>query len=258
MNDFEPRIVAFLCNWCAYAGADLAGVSRLQYPANIRIVRVMCTGRIDPVILLEMLANGADGVLILGCHPGDCHYLEGNYQAEIKIGMLKKLMRKTGLEVERLHLEWVSASEGLLFSEIVKEFTEQVKNLGPSPLSGEKPDSDLLAKILAAKISAEDFRLRAMVGREKKLIEEGNVYGEKMTKEEFDQIIEDVIDAEYLRQKIYLLVKNEPLSVKELSKRLEIDPQIILRHVVVMKKRGLIGLDKIQNTSPLYTALEVG
>ncbi|MHA2070026.1 MAG: hydrogenase iron-sulfur subunit [Candidatus Thorarchaeota archaeon] len=155
MNEFEPKIVAFLCNWCAYAGADLAGVSRLQYPANIRIVRVMCSGRIDPVILLEMLTNGADGVLVLGCHPGDCHYLEGNYQAERQIGMLKKLIAKTGLEVERLRLEWVSASEGALFSEIVRDFTEQIKNLGPSPLSGETPDSDLLAKMLAAKISSE-------------------------------------------------------------------------------------------------------
>lgn len=255
---FEPRIVGFLCNWCSYAGADLAGVSRISYPTNIRIIRLMCSGRVDPVIVLETLAQGADGVMVMGCHIGDCHYITGNLQAERKIDMLKKLLARTGLEVERLRLEWVSASEGGRFAELVKEFTEQIRKLGPSPLAGDKPDKNILAGILAAKAAADDFRLRLLVGREKTMIDDGNVYGEEVSEEELDKILDEILDAEYVRNRIYLWVREQPLSVKELSKRLDLDSQMVLRHIVVMKRRGLIAVDRVEGTSPLYTALEVG
>jgi F420-non-reducing hydrogenase iron-sulfur subunit len=255
---FEPRIVGFLCNWCSYAGADLAGVSRISYPTNIRIIRLMCSGRVDPVIVLETLAQGADGVLVAGCHIGDCHYITGNLQAERKIDMLKKLLARTGLEVERLRLEWVSASEGGRFAELVKEFTEQIRKLGPSPLAGDKPDKNILAGILAAKAAADDFRLRLLVGREETMIDDGNVYGEEVSEEELDKILDEILDAEYVRNRIYLWVREQPLSVKELSKRLDLDSQMVLRHIVVMRRRGLIAVDRVEGTSPLYTALEVG
>lgn len=255
---FEPRIVGLLCNWCSYAGADLAGVSRISYPTNIRIIRLMCSGRVDPVIVLETLAQGADGVMVMGCHIGDCHYITGNLQAERKIKMLKKLLARTGLEVERLRLEWVSASEGGRFAELVKDFVNQIKALGPSPLAGDKLDKNILAGVLAAKAAAEDFRLRLLVGGEKTMIDDGNVYGEKLSEEELDKILNEVIDAEYARNRIYLWVKEEPLSVKELSKRLDLDSKTVLRHIVVMRRRGLITVDRVEGTSPLYTALEVG
>ena len=255
---FEPRIVGFLCNWCSYAGADLAGVSRIQYPTNIRIIRLMCSGRVDPVIVLETLAQGADGVMVMGCHIGDCHYITGNLQAERKINMLKKLLARTGLEVERLRLEWVSASEGGHFAELVKDFTGQIRKLGPSPLAGDKQDKNILIAVLAAKAAAEDFRLRLLVGREKTMIDDGDVYGEKVSEEELDKILNEVVDTEFLRNRIYFLVKEEPLSVKELSKRLDLDSKTVLRHVVVMRRRGLITVDRVEGTSPLYTALEVG
>ena len=255
---FEPRIVGFLCNWCSYAGADLAGVSRISYPTNMRIIRLMCSGRVDPVTVLETLAQGADGVMVMGCHIGDCHYITGNLQAERKINMLKKLLARTGLEVERLRLEWVSASEGGRFAELVKDFTEQIRKLGPSPLAGDKPDNNILTGVLAAKAAAEDFRLRLLVGREKTMIDDGNVYGEKVSEKELDKILNEVIDAEFVRNRIYLWVKEEPLSVKELSKRLDLNSQMVLRHIVVMRRRGLITVDRVEGTSPLYTALEVG
>ena len=255
---FEPRILGFLCNWCAYAGADLAGISRMAYPPNIRIVRLMCSGRVDPVIVLETLAQGADGVIVMGCHPGDCHYVEGNLQTERKIKMLKKLIARTSLEPERLRLEWVSASEGTRFAELIKDFTNHLKKLGPSPLAGEKPNANILTGILAAKAAAGDFRLRVLVGKEKGLIEEGNVYGEEVSQKEFDEVMSEAIDAEYVRNRIYLMVKDEPLSVKELSKHLELDPRTVLRHIVVMRRRGWIAVDRVEGTSPLYTALEVG
>ena len=134
-NGFEPKLIGFLCNWCSYAGADLAGVSRIQYPPNIRIIRVMCSGRIDPTFILEALKNGADGVLVAGCHlPSDCHYISGNFKAQRRVTLLKKVLQDFGIEPERLRLEWVSASEGDRFAVIVRDMVEQIKKLGPNPL----------------------------------------------------------------------------------------------------------------------------
>jgi len=134
-TQFEPKIVGFLCNWCAYAGADLAGVSRLQYPPNVRVIRVMCSGRIDPAFVLEAFKDGADGVLVAGCHlPSDCHYLSGNFKAQRRIFLLKRVLEQFGIEPERLRLEWVSASEGDRFATVIREMVEEIRKLGPSPL----------------------------------------------------------------------------------------------------------------------------
>ncbi|MDQ1280135.1 MAG: F420-non-reducing hydrogenase iron-sulfur subunit [Thermoproteota archaeon] len=134
MAEFNPKIVAFLCNWCSYAGADLAGVSRIQYPPSIRVVRVMCSGRINPAFILDAFKNGADGVLVAGCHPGDCHYIAGNYKAQRRVLLVQKLMEAFGLEPERLRLEWVSASEGDRFASVVKDMTAEIRKLGPNPI----------------------------------------------------------------------------------------------------------------------------
>jgi len=133
---FEPRIVGFLCNWCAYSGADLAGTSRLQYPTNVDIIRVMCSGRVDPTFVLKAFQLGADGVLICGCHPGDCHYSEGNYKTARRVPILIKLLEQFGIEPQRLRLEWVSASEGDRFAVLVNEMTEQIRELGPFNRNG--------------------------------------------------------------------------------------------------------------------------
>ncbi|MBI5001418.1 MAG: hydrogenase iron-sulfur subunit [Euryarchaeota archaeon] len=132
-DDFEPLIVTFCCNWCSYAGADLAGTSRVQYPPNIRIIRVMCSGMVHPNLVIDALMKGADGVLICGCHPGDCHYLEGNLTAEKRAEAIRLMLEDLGIETERFRLEWVSASEGQRFGKVVKDMVEQIKTLGPSP-----------------------------------------------------------------------------------------------------------------------------
>jgi F420-non-reducing hydrogenase iron-sulfur subunit len=132
VSDWEPKIVAFLCNWCSYAGADLAGVTRIQYPPNVRVIRVPCSGRINPFFILAGLQRGADGVLISGCHPGDCHYLTGNYSARRKFALLKSLLEHIGLEGERVQFSWVSAAEGGRFAEVIARVTERVKALGPA------------------------------------------------------------------------------------------------------------------------------
>lgn len=131
----EPTIVSFLCNWCSYEGADKAGGARLNYPANIRIVRVMCSGRVDPELVIQALKEGASGVLILGCHPGDCHYKRGNYKALRRAYLLKKTLKQLGIEEERVRLDWVAAGEGERFAEIANEMAETMKNLGPLELS---------------------------------------------------------------------------------------------------------------------------
>ncbi len=129
---FEPVIIGFCCNWCSYAGADLAGVSRQQYPPNLRIIRVMCSGMVHPNLIIDALTKGADGVLICGCHHGDCHYLEGNLKVENRKEAIELLLEDFGIEPERFRLEWVSASEGPRFAELVREMTETVRALGPS------------------------------------------------------------------------------------------------------------------------------
>jgi len=131
MTDFEPKIVAFLCNWCSYRGADLAGASRIKCAANVRAIRVMCSGRVEPAFVLRAFELGADGVLVLGCHPGDCHYSEGNYKALRRMELLKRTLIQLGIEEDRFRLDWVSASEGDRFSHIVNEITEKVRELGP-------------------------------------------------------------------------------------------------------------------------------
>ena len=132
--EFKPRIIAFLCKWCSYTGADLAGTSRMEYKTNVRIVRVMCSGRIEPTFVLKTFAKGADGVLICGCHPGDCHYQEGNYRCLRRYELLQKYITQMGIETGRLKLEWISASEGKQFAELIDSFTETVSELGPSKI----------------------------------------------------------------------------------------------------------------------------
>jgi coenzyme F420-reducing hydrogenase delta subunit len=132
MSDFEPTIVAFFCNWCTYTAADLAGTSRLGYPPTIRIVRVMCTGMVDPKYVIKALLEGAEGVLISGCNPGDCHYINGNFKARRRIKLLKEILPRFGFEPERLRLTWIGASDGIHFAEIMRELVAQVKALGPS------------------------------------------------------------------------------------------------------------------------------
>ncbi len=136
MAEYEPKIVAFLCNWCTYTGADLAGTSRLQYPPNVRIIRLMCTGAVDTIYVLKALLEGADGVLIGGCHPGDCHYQTGNYKVRRRIAILKKILERFGYDRDRLWLRWISASEGKLFADTIAEIVSDLKQKGPNPAKG--------------------------------------------------------------------------------------------------------------------------
>ena len=131
MSEFEPNIVAFLCNWCSYAGADLTGTTRTHYPPTVKVIRVMCTGRVNPLFVIQALSQGADGVLISGCHPGECHYLRGNFLARRRFTLMKNLLEFIGIEAKRVRMSWVSASEGKKFADVISEVTEDIKKLGP-------------------------------------------------------------------------------------------------------------------------------
>ena len=131
-QNWEPKILAFLCNWCSYAGADLAGTSRIQYPPNIRVIRVPCSGRVNPLFIIKALQTGVDGVLVSGCHPGDCHYLTGNYVGRRKSATLKQFLEYLGVEEGRVQFSWVSAAEGIKFSQVVEEVTNDIRKLGPA------------------------------------------------------------------------------------------------------------------------------
>jgi len=239
------KIIGFLCNWCCYAGADLAGVSRFQYPPNIRIIRVMCSGRVDPVIILDAFLYGADGVFVGGCHPGDCHYLEGNYYAEKKIEMAQRLLKEARVEPKRLHLEWVSASEGERFSKIMKEFSDEIKALGPVTFETEALE--------AACLAAADYRLRILATKERELLEVGNKYGEVFTQHEMDRLLDDIVREEYEEKRILLKLK-EPRSVKEIASELNLKPNIVLRHIMDLKRYELVDIHELRDYTPVYIA----
>jgi F420-non-reducing hydrogenase iron-sulfur subunit len=134
LTDFQPTILAFCCNWCSYAGADLAGVSRLQMPPNVHVIRVMCSASVKPEYVLKALSQGIDGVLVLGCHIGDCHYMTGNHRTAKRMPLVQKVLKETGIDEKRMKLDWVSAAEGEKFQKVITDFVEDIQKLGPSPL----------------------------------------------------------------------------------------------------------------------------
>jgi len=255
MSFEEPKIVCFVCNW-VFSEQELA-VSRIRKVANVNVVRVMCIGRIDPVIVLETFIKGADGVLLVGCAPPDCHFVEGNAYAEITVNVLEKLLALTDMEPERLELRWISPIEEVRFTKIIEDFAKQLGKLGPSPLARAKRDVNILENVLAAKNAVTDFRLRALIGKEKELTKSVNAYGERISREEFNVLLDEVVKAEYIRHKLLLLARKKPFSVKELAKVLNMKPAIVLRHIVNMRRKGMIALDSVEGTTPLYKALEV-
>jgi len=255
MSTFEPNIIGFLCNWCSYAGADLAGVSRIQYPTNLRVIKVMCSGRVEPGMVLHLLEIGADGVLITGCHIGDCHYITGNLHTKRKYSLLQKLIIKTGLGPQRVRLEWNSAAEGQRFANLVTEFTEQIRAIGPSPLKKPSLNPDVLLNIRAAKVAADSFRLRALVGKEEKMVMIGNVYGKKLSQDEFTAIMDETVETEFQIHRIYLMLHEGSKSVKQIAQTLGMSPRFILNYIVALRQRGWIDVKEAVEGTPLYAAL---
>lgn len=255
-EEFNPRIIGFLCNWCSYAGADLAGVSRIQYPPNIRTIRVMCSGRIDPVLVVEALINGIDGVIVTGCHIGDCHYLTGNNYAEDRITALKEALGRTSIETDRIRLEWVSASEGKRFGDVATEFIEQIRAVGPNPIIGNDEKADKILKELhAVKRLMAEYRMRILIGKKFDLVNKGNVYDEKIESDDYNKILDECITNDYIDNYILASIDKEPKSVKELSEELKKKPQEILSHLSVLRKDNRVAMERIDDTTPKYRSV---
>ncbi len=249
MANSDPKIVCFMCNFAFCQ-------SEAQTPSNLTVARVNCIGEMEPAVVVEVFEKGADAVMLAGCKPPDCHFVEGNLHAERAVKMLKKLLAFAGLEPERLSLLWYSPSEEISFNQSVTEFSREIAKFEASPLKDAKPESPVMTNILAAKNAASEFRLRVLLGREKELTEGVNVYSEKLTQEEFDMLLDDVVQDEFIRQKIWLLTKTTPRSVKDLAQTMEMKPAAMLKEIVNMRRRNMIALDTITGTTPLYRALE--
>jgi F420-non-reducing hydrogenase iron-sulfur subunit len=253
----EPAIVGFLCNWCSYAGADLAGTSRLSYPTNLRVIRVMCSGRVDPGLMLEPFLRGADGVMVLGCHPADCHYLTGNYQAEQRVSCVRAVLEHLEIDSGRLYLDWVSASEGARFAELVMEFAHQVKRLGPI---GDRESREGLSRpefmrrVQVAQRVTEGEKFRWLVGRRKALLEEENVYKEQLSGRRFRDLMSFVVAEECLRAAIELLTEEGPVSCKEMAETLGVPAGKVLEHTAYLKKSGFLELHDVAGSSPRYVS----
>ena len=245
---FEPKILSFLCNWCAYAGADLAGISRFQYPPNTRVIRVMCSGRIDPAFIPRTFLAGFDGVMILGCHPGDCHYISGNIQAERKIAFLRKLLADEGIGEERLLLDWVSAGEGQRFAELIKGFTELIRSLGPFPVTEE-----MEGKLRAIQASVAGEKIRWMVGKAPELMEKENVYGERVDAERVGEVLETTVREELRKNRILIFLEAGTMTAKEISKKLNLSLKETLPLLVSLVGEGGIGFDPSEEShTPRY------
>lgn len=250
METAPLKIICFMCNWVFCE-------EELQVPDNFNVFRVPCIGRLDPTLILETFVSGADGVMLVGCKPADCHFVNGNLHAERAVKMLKKLLNLAGLGSERLKLILFSPLEDENFNKYAKEFSGEIWGLGSSPLKNTELVPKITANLIAAKNATSAFRLRVLLGREEELTELENAYGERIPEEEYDALLNDIISSEFIRYKIHYLTKDKPLSVKQLAEILGLKPSLVLRHITNMRRKGMITMDRVEGNTPLYKALEV-
>jgi len=214
----------------------------------------MCSARVDPVFVVRGFMNGNDGVMVLGCHFGDCHYATGNYYTEKRMQMLGKLLKTAGLCPERLYVDWVSAAEGTLYVDMVSKFTDRVRDLGPLGEGEDEKKNEIGQNLAAAERTLQSERIRWLVGNEKQMVEDENVYGEKVTQEDFDEVMDAALQEEYVRSHILLLTEREPLSAKDIAKQLQQPVAEIVDRVVDLLASKLISLADVQEHSPRYVA----
>jgi len=244
---FEPRILGFLCNWCCYAGADLAGVSRFHYPPNIRVIRVMCSGRVDPAHIFRAFSNGLDAVFIGGCHLNDCHYVtQGNYDALAMVYICKKLLEHIGLNSERLRIEWVSAGEGIRFANIMNELVPRIEKLGPLGKDEGLDEHELkfkleaVTKLIPYIKLVQSERLRAPVRTEE-------AYDKFFTSEEFNRLFNELIADKLALSQIMLLLRERPHSAGEISEILGLNLSEVSRHLNVSARNQNVETEAVDN-----------
>jgi F420-non-reducing hydrogenase iron-sulfur subunit len=244
--EYKPRILGFLCNWCCYAGADLAGVSRFQYPPNIRIIRLMCSGRVDAEHILRAFSKGVDGVFIGGCWLGECHYVtEGNYDALSMMHLCRASLKQVGINPERLRLEWVSASEGIRFAEVISDFTEELKRMGPLGAGEGLDENALKLKLEAVKKLIPYTKL---VERERLRVRFDNQesYAEYFASDELHRLFDELVTDNLSTSQIMLLLREKPQTTVEIAETLKLTPSEVSRHLRNSSKHGLVRYDEGQ------------
>jgi len=252
-GDFSPTLLGFLCNWCSYAGADLAGVSRFQYPPHLRVIRVMCSGRVDPVHVLEAFSQQIDGVMVLGCHPGDCHYLTGNIYTERRMKTLQQFLEILVLNPARLYLDWVSASEGERFAQLVKDFTLTITRLGP--ITSDLSLHALLSNLSAAKATFSQQKPRWLTNKEPDLLSQGNVFGESIEEPYYTKLKLATLVREYEKNKILLVLNDQALSIAEIGQRTGFQAQQVLRHLIALEHEGAVSVSENEGALLKYHLL---
>ncbi len=250
---FEPRILGFLCQWCGYAGADLAGVSRYRYPHNLRVVRVMCSGRVDPAFIVDAFSKGMDGVMVIGCHPGDCHYITGNFEAANMAVAARLLLEYSGVNPKRFMLDWVSASEGMRFARLASEFTADIRNLGQLGKGEGESEAGLDDRLKAAKAVSQQEKLRYLLGRFTAFVKEGNHYGERFAEHEMQRMLGGVILDELLANGIVLALEGGPLSVMETAARLGQPAERVLLAIMSLRRKGIVEAAGTVGRTPTYS-----
>ncbi len=249
---WEPKIVGFLCNWCSYAGADLAGVSRFQYSTDIRIIKVMCSTRVDPIMIIKPLSCGIDGVLILGCHIGDCHYITGNLYTTRKVNATKIFIERVGLNPDRIYLDWVSAAEGERFATIINSYSERIRTLGKIGEKENIPQVELKKRLDAVIYALQEERIRWLIGKDYQLTENTNAFGEKIDQKNYIEMLKSVIASEYERSLIILALNNKTLTLKDIAFEVNMPLDKVLKHLIFLRSRNLIEIEKIVGNIPYF------
>jgi len=248
---FEPKILAFLCNWCSYAGADLAGVSRFQYPTNIRVMRIMCSGRVDPMYIIQGLKNGFDAAVVFGCHIGDCHYLDGNQYAVKRMRVVEELLDLAGIGRSRMALNWVSAAEGQRFADTVKELTDKVRDLGPFDADRFKLQLGALENVLTSP------RIRWLTGMDRHITEGKNVYNETIDEAQYQKLLRQAAVDEYQKALILESLGAGPQSVREMAARTGLPVYTVSLRLNDLEKRGQAELKEYEGSTPKFIKFTV-
>ena len=248
---WDPSILMLCCKRVAAADTRLARTSRIQMITDPRILHLPCSGNVDPALCVQLLREGMDGVLVLGCHSGDCCNSNGNHFAEMMMTWTRLILNKTELDGERLLIDWVSANEGQLFTGIVSDFMEELRAFGPNPVND--PDREPLCQQLdAAILTLNDLRIRALMDKVRTLQDQGNVYGETVDREELNAAVGSALESEYLRKSILVILKGRDMTVPQLSRRLSLSPETIMTQVVRLRQRNLLDISRIDGLDPSY------
>jgi F420-non-reducing hydrogenase iron-sulfur subunit len=251
MRDFEPKILAFLCNWAGYAAFDFAGTKHVPLPF-ILDVRVMCTGRVDPCQLIEAFLNGCDGVMLVGCRKGECRYENGNYHAEMRVSWGKKALRHIGINPDRLRCAWIGAEDEQAFKRVAEEFSAQVRSLGRFGEADGLEKGELASRLKALKEVFSGERMRWLMGRDLDMPGGTDVFGDPVSRDFFEKEAMDVFRSEYERSRILVASGDSAKSVVEIARMTAINPDSVMKDVVVLKRQGKLSLEGVVEGIPQY------